>query len=234
MHGARLPLLFLAAVVTVTLATGACPNSREAATEPMNMTINLPEPRLDGDVSVEKAIEERRSIRSYTEGPLSLTDVSQLLWSAQGITDEARNFRAAPSAGATYPLELYAVAGEVDDLEPGVYKYNPADNELVGVLEGDVRRDIYEAALRQDPVRDAPVVLVFTAVYERTTGRYGERGIRFVHMEIGHAAQNVYLQAGALGLGTVVIGAFDEDATARIMGLPEEEKALYLIPVGRM
>ncbi len=234
MPGGKTPYLLMAAILAVALATGACPNSREAATEPMNMTINLPEPRLDGDVSVERAIEQRRSVRSYTDEALSLAELSQLLWSAQGITDEARNLRASPSAGATYPLELYAVVGNVEDLDAGVYKYNPVGNELVGVLEGDLRQDIYGAALRQDPVRDAPVVLVFTAVYERTTGRYGERGIRFVHMEVGHAAQNVYLQAGALGLGTVVVGAFDEDGIARIMGLPEEEKALYLMPVGRM
>ncbi|MCX8183284.1 MAG: SagB/ThcOx family dehydrogenase [Crenarchaeota archaeon] len=196
--------------------------------------VKLPSPDVIGRMSVEEAIQRRRSIRSYADKPLSLQDVSQLMWAAQGITDPARGFRAAPSAGATYPLEVYLVVGEngVTGLDEGLYRYDPYEHQLESILKGDLRSSLAEAALDQGWVREAPVNIVIAAVYERTTGRYGERGIRYVHMEVGHVGQNLYLQATARGLGMVVIGAFKDDQVQSLLKLPYEQKPLYIIPVG--
>jgi SagB-type dehydrogenase family enzyme len=194
--------------------------------------IQLPEPKFDGDTSVEKALQNRRSVRTYGEGFLNLVEISQLVWSAQGITN-ARGFRTSPSAGALYPLELYVIAGRVKNLPSAVYKYSPRQHELVKMVSGDMRPELSRAALRQSAVRKAPAVLLFCAVFERTTTKYGQRGIRYVHMEVGHAAQNVCLQAIALELQTAVIGAFRDDAVKKILNLPAEEQPLYLVPVGR-
>jgi len=196
--------------------------------------VNLPDVVLDGDMSVEKAINQRRSIRDYVNNPLSLAEIAQLLWAAQGITDKATGKRAAPSAGATYPLEVYLVAGNVDDLSSGLYKYRPHKHDLTLLKQGSLQDAFCEAALGQESVRDAAAVILFTAVYERTTQKYGERGVRYVHIETGHAAQNVFLQAGALGLGTVVVGAFDDQSLRELMSLDVGEHPLYLMPVGRI
>ena len=195
-------------------------------------TIPLPEPRYAGNVSVEQALRERRSVRSYKDSPLDMTEISQVLWSAQGITS-ARGFRTAPSAGALYPLELYLIAGNVKNLSPAIYKYSHREHALREIVSGDRRSDLSRAALRQGSIRKAPAVLLFCAVYERTTGKYGQRGIRYVHMEVGHAAQNVCLQAIALGLHTAVIGAFRDTEVKAIANLPADEQPLYFVPVGR-
>jgi len=194
--------------------------------------IALPTPRYTSTTSVEEAMLKRRSVRDYRRVPLTLAEVSQLLWAAQGITD-SRGFRTAPSAGATYPLEVYLVAGQVEGLAPGVYHYTPRDVALTLVVEGDRRAVLADASLSQAWVRDGAVSLVFTAIYERTTDHYGYRGTMYVHMEAGHASQNVYLQAVALGLGTVAVGAFDESKVKQVLALPEREKPLYIMPVGR-
>ncbi|MGB2799363.1 MAG: SagB/ThcOx family dehydrogenase [Dehalococcoidia bacterium] len=194
--------------------------------------VSLPEVRLTSDVSLEETLLYRRSIRDYTDEALSLAEVSQLLWAAQGIT-EAWGGRTAPSAGALYPLEVYLVVGDVEGLTPGVYQYRPDGHELVKVKDGDVRGELAEAALGQDSVRNGAIDIVIAAVYERTTVKYGERGIRYVHMEAGHAAQNVYLQANALDLGTVTIGAFYDDSVRDIVGMPGDVAPLYVIPVGK-
>jgi len=195
--------------------------------------VKLPEPKYSSNISVEKALLERRSIRSYKDEPLTLSEVSQLLWAAQGITNP-RGFRTAPSAGATYPLEVYAVIGNVNNLPEGVYKYNPHGHELVNVAEGDKRAELSAAAIRQRWVEKGAIVLVFSAAYDRTTRRYGNRGLRYVHMEVGHAAQNVHLQAVSLNLGTVVVGAFDDDRVKKIINMPAIEQPLYIMPVGRL
>ncbi len=195
--------------------------------------IILPEPQSSGSMSVEEALLERRSIRNYKDEALTLAEVYQLLWAAQGITN-LRGHRTAPSAGALYPLEVYVVAGNVDGLPAGVYKYRPHEHELEKVAVGDVRADLCAAAINQECVEDGAAVLVFAAVYERTTQKYGERGVRYVHMEVGHAAQNVYLQAVSLGLGTVVVGAFDDDEVERLLHMQDDERALYIMPVGRV
>jgi SagB-type dehydrogenase family enzyme len=183
-------------------------------------------------MSVEEALSLRRSQRSYRPEPLSVDEVAQLLWAAQGITDP-RGYRTAPSAGALYPLELYLVCGWVNGLEPAIYRYAPHDHALSLVAPGDVRDALANAALGQSMVRDAAIDLVFTAVYERTTGRYGARGHQYVHMEVGHAGQNVHLQAVALGLGTVVVGAFHDATVHRLLQLPKDETPLYIMPVSR-
>lgn len=194
--------------------------------------IPLPEPRYAGEVSVEQALRERRSVRSYKDAPLDMAEISQLLWSAQGITSK-RGFRTAPSAGALYPLELYIIAGNVKNLPAAIYKYTPQDHALLEIVSGDKRSQLSRAALRQGSIRKAPAVILFCAVYERTTGKYGQRGIRYVHMEVGHAAQNVSLQAIALGLHTAVIGAFRDTEVKAIANLPANEQPLYFVPIGR-
>jgi SagB-type dehydrogenase family enzyme len=194
--------------------------------------IQLPEPRYGGDVSVEQALQTRRSVRSYKNDPLNISEISQILWSAQGITSP-RGFRAAPSAGALYPLELYAVAGNIKSISPAIYKYKPDDHLLLEMVSGDRRSELSRAALRQSAIRKAPAVLLFCAVYERVTGKYGQRGIRYVHMEVGHAAQNACLQAIALGLNSVIIGAFEDAEVKMIANLAAEEQPQCLVPIGR-
>ncbi|RLI91482.1 MAG: nitroreductase [Candidatus Altiarchaeales archaeon] len=195
--------------------------------------VRLPEPSYEGAMSVEEAIKKRRSIRNYKDESLSLNEISQLLWSAQGITDKRTGFRSAPSAGATYPLEVYLVVGNVNGLSRGIYHYTPRMHTIELLKMGDYRKDLEEAAFGQRWVGDAPISLIFTAIYNRTTSRYGKRGIRYVHLETGHAAQNVYLQATALNLGTVVVGAFDDQRIKEILNLTNEEP-LYIMPVGRI
>lgn len=195
--------------------------------------ILLPKPIFKGVKSVEEALAERRSVREYTTEPISLAELAQLLWAAQGITGP-ENLRTAPSAGALYPLEVYAAAGNVEGLASGIYKYRPSTHSLVRYILGDIRGQLTAAALHQTYVKEAPIVLIITAIYERTTGKYGSRGIRYVDMEVGHAAENVHLQAVALGLAMVMIGAFDDLRIKQVLDLPEEEQPLYLLPIGRV
>jgi SagB-type dehydrogenase family enzyme len=188
-------------------------------------------PRLEGGRALERALAERRSVREFAPGALTLPQVAQLLWAAQGTTAGGR--RTAPSAGALYPLEVYLVAGEVRGLAPGVYRYLPAKHALQQLLAGDMRQSLCDAALAQACVAAGAAAVVFTAVERRTTRKYGSRGVRYVHIEVGHAAQNLALQAAALGLGGVTVGAFDDAAVARLLHLPRGEAPLYLMPLGR-
>lgn len=199
----------------------------------MQKEVELPPPRKRSKTSLEESIAGRRSVRSYSEGPLILNEISQLLWAAQGITrDAARDgYRAVPSAGATYPLKVYLVSGEVKGLEAGLYCYQPRRHLLSLIRQGDRRQELSQAALGQSMIAEAPSNLVITAIYERTTGRYGERGLRYVHMEVGHLGENVHLQCEALGLGTVVIGAFNDRAVKEALRI--EEAPLYIMPIGR-
>ena len=195
-------------------------------------SVKLPFPRKTGSVSVEEALAKRRSKRDFKKESLPLSSLSQLLWAAQGVNDELGNKRTAPSAGSTYPLETYAVIGAVEGLTLGVYHYNPGKHMLTLTRIGDVRGELAQAALNQGWIRDAPASIVFTADYSRTTGHYGDRGIRYVDMEAGHAAQNVYLQAAALGLGTVVVGAFEDEEVLKVLDSGPKEAPLYILPVG--
>ena len=196
-------------------------------------TIPLPTPSLSGSLSLEEALAGRRSVREYAGASLTIEQLSQLLWSAQGITERRYGLRSAPSAGALYPLEVYVAAENVDDLPTGVYRYVPQQHGLQVVVDRSVREQLFRDALSQSAVADAPATLVIAAVFARTTPKYGERGRRYVYMEVGHAAENVYLQAAALGLGTVVIGAFDDGSVKRTLGMRGDEEPLYLMPVGR-
>lgn len=177
-------------------------------------------------LSLAQTIAQRRSCRRFAPEPLTLEQLGQLLWAAQGVTSE-RGFRAAPSAGACYPLELYAV------LPSGVFWYLAPSHALTKTAAADRRSRLVQAALGQRFVGEAAAVLALIGVYERTTGRYGERGRRYVHLDAGCAAENVHLQAEALNLGSVAVGAFDDDAVAAVLGLTGGEQPLYLIPVGR-
>ena len=187
--------------------------------------VELPSPRTDGAVSLERALQERRSVRSFTPEPLTLEELGQLLWAGQGITADWGG-RTAPSAGALYPLEVYAA------LPDALYRYLPEGHRAQVVSAIDVRGALAAAALGQEAVAGAAAVLVIAAVPARTEAKYGYRAERYVHLETGHAAQNVLLQAVALGLAAVPVGAFSDEDVARVLGLDRGEVPLYLIPVG--
>ena len=229
--------LFLIAIPVLCLMTGFALSQvkgiTQAVTEYKTETIRLPDPVHDSDTSIEGALLKRRSVRNYKNRPLELAEISQLLWAAQGITSP-RGLRTAPSAGALYPLEIYVVAGNVNDLPDGVYNYRPHKHELVRIVKGDKRNELCNAALKQTSIKNAAVVIVFSAVYDRITTKYGDRGIKYVHIETGHAAQNILLQAVSLDLGAVVIGAFDDDAVKEVLKMSGREEPLYIIPVGKM
>lgn len=206
--------------------------------------IQLPSPRLDGEVSVERAMQGRRSVRGFREGPLPLDALSQLLWAAQGVTlpqEEAPpgftwewmgGRRTAPSAGALYPLELYAVVGSVEGLEPGLYRYVPTAHSLERVRSGDLREALWNVSLRQTAIQTAPATLVFAAVVARAAAKYGDRAERYTHIEVGAAGENVYLQCESLGLGTVFMGAFSDDGVKETLALPGNQRAFGIMPVG--
>lgn len=188
------------------------------------MRIPLGEVDIKGTVSVEEAIARRRSRRAFKSTRLTRKQLSQVLWAA----------RKAPSAGATYPLEWYLVIGTdcVEQIEAGVYHAERGDLVLERHKEGDLRLGLVEACLGQRFIAQAPVSFVIAAEYERTTRRYGDRGVRYVLIEVGHAAQNIYLECEALGLATVAIGAFHDEAVARLLDLPRQYRPLYVMPVG--
>jgi SagB-type dehydrogenase family enzyme len=195
-------------------------------------SINLPEPRTEHGTSVEQALRLRRSVRSFSAKPLQLAEAAQLLWSAQGITSR-EGLRTAPSAGALYPLEIYLVAGNVNDLPVGLWHYLPDTHRLERLADTDIRIPLAHAALDQAWIREAAAVVVFAAVYERTSRKYGERATRYVHIEAGHAAENLFLQAVSLDLKTVIVGAFRDDELRNTLQLPEDHAPLILMPVGR-
>ena len=223
-----IPFLMLLASL---LYTSGCKENLLQAQPNKEDAITLPKPSHSSAVSVEEALTNRRSIRRYKDERLTLAEVSQLLWAAQGIT-VGWGGRTAPSAGALYPMEIYLVAGEVEGLEAGVYRYSPKEHVIQKKVEGDMRQKLSDAALGQEVIQDAPISLILAAVYERTTRKYGQRGIRYVHIEVGHVGQNVYLQAETLGLGTVMVGAFDDQKVKELLGLDNEEP-LGIMPVGR-
>jgi SagB-type dehydrogenase family enzyme len=193
--------------------------------------IQLPRPRLKSGYSFEKVLGERRSVREYSSEALTLAHVSQLLWAAQGVT-HTEGWRTAPSAGATFPLELYLVAGNVNGLAQGLYRYRADQHKLIQFVNKDLRADLAAAALGQEWMKGSAIIIVIAAVYDRATRKYGQRGIRYAHMEVGHAAQNVYLQAASLNLGTALVGAFDDKRVKEVLKLPSDEQPLGLMPVG--
>jgi len=210
-----------------------------AKTESAQLTYTLPPHKTNGTISVERALEHRRSHRQFQNRDISAEQLSQILWAAYGITGSTNDpstrggLRTTPSAGALYPLEIYVVVGNVAGIEVGVYKYVSQEHKLTRTIDKDIRSELATAAANQTAVRSAPVTVVYSAVFSRIEERYGKRGLdRYVFMEIGHSAQNVYLQAETLGLGTCAIGAFDDDKVSQLLRLPEGEHPFYLMPIG--
>jgi len=204
----------------------------QANEESKNLTegdeIILPEPKLKSEVSLEEALNSRRSARQYKPLDLEMEDISQLLWAAQGVTEESAGFRTAPSAGALYPLELFIVKSD------GLYQYIPEGHKLKKLGSKDLRPELMKASLSQKSISEAAIDIVITAIYDRTTVKYGDRGIRYVHMEAGHACQNILLQSAALGLGAVPVGAFSDSDVQKVLGLSKDYTPLYIVPVGFM
>jgi len=221
------------------LPTGNNEAAESGANTESALTYILPDPNTDGNVSVERALANRRSRRHFQDRAISKEQLSQILWAAYGVTLPLPNhpglrggLRAAPSAGALYPLEIYVVVGNVQGLQPGVYRYISGEHKLIKTIAGDLRAELSDAALGQRMIRDAPATVFFSAVFNRMTARYGARGRRYAYMEIGHSAQNIYLQAEALGLGTCAIGAFNDSRVSQLLRLPANEEPLYIMPIG--
>jgi SagB-type dehydrogenase family enzyme len=188
--------------------------------------VTLPLPKLDGATSVEKALAERRSIRTYRDEPLTLAEVSQILWAAQGISDSTSGKRTAPSARAMYFLDVYLFAGNVTGLAQGMYRYQPQDHLLATVMPGDAKTKLFEAA-GQAPIEKAPAALVIAGESDRSTNS------SWMYLEAGHAAENVYLQGVSLGIGTVVMAGFKPDEVKKALSLPENQTVIYIMPLGR-
>jgi SagB-type dehydrogenase family enzyme len=197
--------------------------------------IELPREVEFGGLSLDQAIESRRSERDFKDMPLSLLELSRLLHYGYGITEKREQLRAAPSAGALYPIEIYPVANNVQGLARGIYRYLVADHSLALVREGDFRHQMMRHALGEEMMERASVVLVLSAVFERSAWRYRERAYRYILFEAGHISQNIYLVATALGLGTCAVGAFDDQGYNSIMGVDgKKESVIYLMPVGKI
>lgn len=214
-------LAVVVVVTTTALIAFAQPDKETSAAVP------LPPPNTSGGMSLGEALTQRRSIRSFADTPLALKDLAQLCWAGQGITDQQRGFRTSPSAGALYPIELYMVTAD------GVRQYLPHEHAARWHTHEDVRAAFQAAALGQDAIGDAPVCFVVAAVPQRSARKYGTRASRYCMIEAGHVAQNILLQATALGLGGVPIGAYDDDAVAKVLKLPDDQSVLYLLPIGR-
>lgn len=227
-------LIFIILTLIVTFLLLKLLKSPKDKMVPKNQNlISLFPPSFEGKVSVEEALLKRRSVRSFKEEPLTLKEISQILWAAQGITEPSFGGRTAPSAGALYPIEIYLIVKNVKELSPGVYKYQPENHSLVFLFEEKISSQLADAALGQSFIAKAPAVLVIAGVFERTTKKYGERGERYVFMEAGHVSQNVYLQCVSLNLGTVAVGAFEDEKVKQILKMDSKEYPLYIMPIGR-
>jgi len=238
---ASLPLY---ALLTFGCQNGQNPDDQKQTlmkSETSTLEYTLPTPALEGKMSVEEALSSRRSHRYFTNEAISAEDLSQILWSAYGITMPLPGslrvqggLRTAPSAGALFPLKIYVLIGRVKGIEPGVYRYSSQGHKITRVIDRDLRDELSTAALRQEMIKTAPVVIFYSADFSLTTVKYGERGReRYVCMDLGHSAQNVYLQAEALHLGTCAIGAFNDAEVRAVMQLPENEEPLYIMPIGQ-
>jgi SagB-type dehydrogenase family enzyme len=190
------------------------------------MQIHLPPPTEKGSMSLEEAITRRRSTRNFTLESISQSQLSQMLWATQGVIDIRSGDRA---------LEIFVVCGRncIEGISDGIYHYNPESHSLTTHRQGDFRQELARAALEQEYVYQAPLNIIICTIYERTTMRYGARGERYVHIEVGHAGQNIYLQATALGLATVAIGAFHDEQVREALRLDKRIKPLYIMPVGK-
>lgn len=212
----------------------AAGSAAEAPLEGLVATrLELPEPSKDGGRSLEECLAARRSIREYAGGAVGLEQAAQLLWATQGVSGLG-GMRTSPSAGAVYPLRAYLVAGDVEGLAPGVYRYDPDGHNLQLTIKGDKRKRMAVAAFGQNCVEEAAMGVLLTAWYVRITREFGEKGVRLAHIEAGHAGQNFCLEATALGLGAISVGKFDDDTFKQILKLPESEEPVYLLLAGRI
>ena len=215
----KLKIIFI-----LSLLVGWCLSGKEK--------IKLPFPSYKSNVSVEEALKKRRSIRKYEKSPLTLKELSQILWAVDGKTADWGG-RTAPSAGATYPLEIFVVVRNVESLKPGLYHYDSKNHSIKLVKARDFSDELCSFCLNQVFVKKDAFNIIIAAEFERTTAYYRKRGEMYVLLEAGHAAQNVYLQAIALSLGTVSVGAFYDNLVKETLNLPENEEPLYIMPVGR-
>ena len=212
----------------------AMAGKEDGTTRGKERQMNLPKPRLKGDVSLEQAIKHRRTIRSYLSKPLTLEQLSQIFWAAQGITGDRGFKRSAPSGGALYPMDIYAVVGDngVKGLKAGIYHYDPHQHAASLITEGDLRKDVARSSLSQMWMPKAPLNLVITSEYSRITSKYGTRGERYAMIEAGHIGQNIFLQAEALGLRAGIVGAFHDKDVNRVMKISRSHEPLLIMPVG--
>jgi len=217
----KVPSFYGCCVVAATVGIGGASNMMDEG-DPKQ----LPPPVLAGQMSLEEAIAARRSVREFASKPLTIEQISQLCWAGQGITDRHGRFRASPSAGALYPIELYIVTAD------GVDHYQPTDHRLQQHLADDLRHALQGASLNQDAIGEAPMCVVIAAVEQRTAGKYGQRARRYCFIEAGHVAQNILLQAAALNLAGVPVGAFEDDKVGAVLKLPKDHHVLYLLPIG--
>lgn len=199
------------------------------------LDINLPKPKQFGSVSLEEVIANRKSVRNFSSSPLSIGQLSQLLWSCYGFTNLTSARRTIPSAGAIYPLQIYIAVGKdaIPDIEEGLYSYNPKEHSVTHVMSGDIKFLLYSGCNAQDCVQTAPICIIICADYDKMKTRYGRRAKRYTKFEVGHAGQNIYLQAAALNLSTVAVGAFDDECLEKLLKLGKKIKPLYIFPVGR-
>ena len=250
-----IPLLLLASAALLFTGRGHAAQKKPQA-DPRDVVL-LPQPDTQGRMTVEQALFNRRSRRNFADQPLTLPQLSQLLWAAQGRTHPL-GYRTAPSAGALYPIQLYVVVANVLDLEPGVYRYelgqhtlklgaglkasphgprpkfyyayDMAPHQLIRIRSGQFADDLQQACLDQELIGQAPASIVIAGDYSVTAKKYGQRAERYVHIEVGHIGQNIYLQAESLGLGTCAVGAFEDKQVKALLGIREEP--LYVMPVG--
>ena len=216
------------------------PQTKLTKVDGAQLSYILPSPNTDGAVSVESAMAKRRSQRNYVDRPISAEQLSQILWAAYGVTEQTPDrpnikggLRTTPSAGALYPFEIYAIVSKVNGIEAGAYRYDPIEHKIIRVIDKDIREEFSAAAVGSVFIKDAPVILFYSAIFSRMTVKYGDRGRdRYVCMDLGHSAQNVYLQAEAMNLGTCAIGAFSDNRISRLMQLAEDEEPLYIMPIG--
>jgi SagB-type dehydrogenase family enzyme len=197
--------------------------------------VALPEPKHP-EVTLDELLRSRRSVRRFSDDPLSVEELSYLLWACDGITRRERGyeFRTAPSAGALYPVETYVAVNDVEGLAPGIYHYSVKHHALEQVRKGPLGEELARAALDQDMCASAPVAIIWTAMFERSRWKYGERAYRYVYLDAGHIAQNMALAAVSLGLGSCQIAATFDDEVNELLGVDgEEESVLYMSVIGR-
>jgi len=227
----KLIISAVVAAAALALVFGAKKGTAPELVPVSGSTMSLPKITDEAEIGLDEALRLRRSLRTFAPDAIDLKAAAALLWAAHGVS--AQGHLTVPSAGALYPLEIYLVADHIEGLHAGIYRYNYRDHALEALLKGTVLKALASACFSQNWVSRAAAAIIITAVYERTTRKYGSRGERYVHLEAGHAAQNIYLKAAALGLGTTEVGAFDDNAVKRVLGLPPQVAPLAIMPVGK-